>query len=139
MAGHRTGTSIAKAVREARDAGALKELSDPGQQGLWLRITKTGSKTWVLRARDQTGRFRIFVLGHHPGAWVCRRHARQPDSFAFRSGAALTLRRQRRAARTAQNKPSAPLPAAPSRHPAAVLAIYEAQRGNEPQELGAQP
>jgi integrase len=128
MTGHLTETSIAKAVREAREAGALKELSDPGQQGLWLRVTKTGIKTWVLRARDYTGRFRIFVLGHHPemGLSEAREAARQLR-VQVRGGADPTA--ERRAARTAQRSPPAPVLSTPTDTLQAMLTLYEEQRG----------
>jgi integrase len=130
MAGHLTEVLIAKAVREARDAYSLKELSDPGQRGLWLRITKTGTRTWVLRARDWTGRFRTFVLGHHPemGLSEAREEARKLR-VQVRAGADPTA--QRRAARATLAVSPPPRADPPVDTLDAVLAIYEAQRGND--------
>jgi integrase len=125
MAGHLTEAFITRAVREARDAATPKELSDPGQRGLWLRISKTGIKTWTLRARDHTGRLRSFVLGHHPELGLSEaREAARKLRVQVRDGADPTA--QRRAAGTLQ--PASPSPV-DTLH--AVLAIYEAQRGND--------
>jgi integrase len=130
MAGHLTEALIAKAVREAPEADSRKELPDPGQRGLWLRITKTGARTWVLRARDQTGRFRTFLLGHHPemGLSEAREEARKLR-VQVRAGADPTARR--RAARTTLAVSPQPRAAPPIDTLHAVLAIYEAQRGND--------
>jgi integrase len=128
MAGHLTEALIAKAVREAPEGGSRKELPDPGQRGLWLRITKTGARTWVLRARDQTGRFRTFLLGHHPemGLSEAREEARKLR-VQVRAGADPTARR--RAART--TLAVSPPADSPRDTLHAVLAIYDAQRGND--------
>ena len=130
MAGHLTEALIAKAVREAREADGLKELPDPGQRGLWLRITKTGTKTWALRARDQTGRFRSFVLGHHPqmGLSEAREEARKLR-VQVRAGADPAT--QRRAARRTLAVSPQPRVEPPVDTLRAVLATYEAQRGKE--------
>src|SRR6516225_10602490 len=127
MAGHLTEALIAKAVREAREADNRKELPDPGQRGLWLRIAKTGARTWALRTRDQTGRFRTFVLGHHPemGLSEAREEARKLR-VQVRAGADPTA--QRRAARTTLAVSPQPRAEPPIDTLHAVLAIYEAQR-----------
>jgi integrase len=130
MAGHLTEALIAKAAREAREADSRKELPDPGQRGLWLRIAKTGAKTWALRTRDQTGRFRTFVLGHHPdmGLSEAREEARKLR-VQVRAGADPTA--QRRATRTALAASPLPQAAPPVDTLHAVLAMYQAQRGND--------
>jgi hypothetical protein len=62
-----TEAVIAKEVRSAKAAGTRRDLRDPGHRGLWLRIGKTGSKTWVLRARDRAGKPHWFKLGDPAG------------------------------------------------------------------------
>jgi integrase len=61
-----TDTKIAAAVREAASIGKQVELRDPGHRGLWLRVGKSGVKTWALRARNRGGKPHWFNLGRHP-------------------------------------------------------------------------
>ncbi len=82
MAVQLTETAINKALREARDTGSRRDLSDAGQQGLRLRVTPppatalaaatgrkdapVGKASWVLACRDPQGRMRRFPLGGWP-------------------------------------------------------------------------
>jgi len=72
-----TETRIAAAVREAARIGKQVELRDPGHRGLWLRVGKSGVRTWALRARDRAGKPHWFGLGRHPevGLAAARRAA----------------------------------------------------------------
>jgi integrase len=123
MAGALTPTAINKAVREARTAGQLA-LRDPGHRGLWLRVGKSGSKTWTLRARDTAGKPHWFALGQHPemGLSDARKEA-AAMLVAVRAGAnPIAAERRRRAAASAS---------APTDTLAAVLDLYTTQRGTE--------
>jgi integrase len=72
-----TDTRIAAAMRDAARSGKQLELRDPGHRGLWLRVGKSGAKTWALRARDRAGKPHWFGLGRHPdiGLAAARRAA----------------------------------------------------------------
>src|SRR5271165_6706597 len=61
-----TEPAIARAVRIAVETGQRQELADRGHRGLWLRIGKSGTRTWALRARAPAGSIQVVVLGHHP-------------------------------------------------------------------------
>jgi integrase len=65
MATTLTETAIRRATLEAAQQGR-RELRDPGHQGLWLRIGKSGTRTWALRARDTQGKPHWFTLGQYP-------------------------------------------------------------------------
>jgi integrase len=58
--------AINRAKREAANGGTRLELSDAGEKGLRLRITPSGSASWVLGCRDREGRIRRFPLGSWP-------------------------------------------------------------------------
>lgn len=124
MAAHLTEPTITKAVREAIAGGARKDLPDPGQRGLWLRIGKSGTRTWALRARDLDGKPHWFTLGHHPAMGLAAaRTAADAMLVAVRQGANPIA--EGRARRAALVKPVV----SPTDTLAAVLAIYDAQRG----------
>jgi integrase len=74
-----TEQAINQAVRAASAAAKQLELRDPGHRGLWLRVGKSGVKTWALRARDRAGKPHWFGLGRHPamGLSAARRAALQ--------------------------------------------------------------
>ena len=124
MAGHLTEAVIGKAIREARAAGVRQELPDPSHRGLWLRIGKSGSKTWALRARDLAGKPHWFTLGHHPAMGLAdARQAADTMLVAVRNGAnPIAEQRLQRAA-------SPPAPLATTDTLQAVLTLYEEQRG----------
>jgi hypothetical protein len=52
-----TETAIGKAMREVA-SGTRRDLSDATCSGLRLRLTPSGSATWVLACRDRHGRMR---------------------------------------------------------------------------------
>jgi len=61
-----TETAITAATKRAAAGGAREELADDGMRGLRLRVTPSGARTWIWVGRDQEGKARRFVLGHHP-------------------------------------------------------------------------
>ena len=65
-----TETAITAAVKRAKAVGVRQELADKETVGLRLRVTPAGSRTWVWGGRDQDGRPRRFVLGHHPAMGI---------------------------------------------------------------------
>lgn len=70
MAVRLTETAINKALRDAEATGQRRDLTDAGQEGLRLRITPTGSATWVLACRDPQGGMRRFPLGAWPAVAI---------------------------------------------------------------------
>lgn len=60
-----TETAINRALRQAEEDGTRRDLSDPDERGLRLRVAPGGG-TWVLAARDREGRMRRFRLGAWP-------------------------------------------------------------------------
>jgi integrase len=116
-----TDPAIARLTREAVAAGKRHDVRDPGHRGLWLRIGKTGSRTWALRARDNRGRARWFVLGYHPA--ISLANARKE------ADAALVQVRQGNAPKGRRRAASAP--EGPADTLDAVLALYVAQVGHE--------
>jgi integrase len=127
MAETLTETVIAREVRAAKAAGVRHDLSDPAHRGLWLRVSKTGRKTWALRARDRTGKPHWFNLGDHPTMGLAdARRAADETRVAVRQGANPIA--ERRAERQAPPPPPQPPPVNTL---AAVLALYDAQRGRD--------
>ncbi len=125
MAKALTPTAINHAVREARGCGQLA-LRDPGHRGLWLRIGKSGSRTWTLRARDTAGKPHWFTLGRHPEMGLSdARKAAAALLVAVRAGANPIAERRQRAGASASED------AGPTDTLAAVLALYAAGRGAE--------
>ena len=92
-----TDTLIARAAREASSDGNRRELADRGCRGLRLRITSSGSKTWVLGCRDREGRMRRFTLGAHPamGLREARNEARSVHHEVKQDGADPVADRRR--------------------------------------------
>jgi integrase len=88
MAINLTETAIAAAAKKAATAKKRIELADKGHEGLRLRITPAGTKTWALACRDPLGRMRRFGLGSHPklGIAAARDEARKQWA-AVRGGA----------------------------------------------------
>src|SRR5271166_5520998 len=65
-----TETAITAAAKRAATAGSRFEVADEGMRGLRLRGTPAGARTWIWGGRDQHGRSRRFVLGHHPAMGI---------------------------------------------------------------------
>jgi len=63
-----TDTAIAKALRVAAETKKRKDISDPREPGLRLRVTPAGGAAWVLACRDRAGRMRRFPLGVYSAA-----------------------------------------------------------------------
>lgn len=61
-----TETAIRAATARAVESGARVEIADERQEGLRLRITPKGVRTWVLACRDPLERMRRFTLGRYP-------------------------------------------------------------------------
>lgn len=98
--------AIAGASRQCAATGKRKDISDPGQPGLNLRVTPNGVRTWVLSCRDAFGRSRRFPLGAHPaiGLAEARGKARALRQ-AVKAGAdpIAAAKRQRAAGQAAVN------------------------------------
>jgi integrase len=118
-----TETAIAKAVRDASESGARRDLADAGCPGLRLRVTPAGGRSWVLACRDRLGRMRRYPLGRFPemGVSEARDEARAMHA-KVRAGAdpVADRRRDRAIGRDAK---------AGIGTLAAVLDIYEAHKG----------
>lgn len=86
---HLTEPAIRRALAEARAANGRRELSDAAQRGLRLRITQTGTASWVLACRDKAGRMRRFPVGSFPalGVSAAREKARALHVAVHYSGA----------------------------------------------------
>lgn len=84
-----TETAINKAIREVAAARTRRDLSDETESGLRLRVSTTGSGTWVLACRDREGRMRRFQLGTWPemGIRDAREEARAMRVRVKREGA----------------------------------------------------
>jgi hypothetical protein len=59
-----TETAITKALKDAHESGRF-DLADAGCEGLRLRLTPSGTATWILACRDKHGRMRRFMLGSY--------------------------------------------------------------------------
>ena len=70
MAVHLTETAIKAAAKKAAETSARVDLSDAGLPGLWLRLTASGGRSWVLSCRDALGATRRFPLGQHPAMGI---------------------------------------------------------------------
>lgn len=66
MAVRLTEPTINRIAREVAEAGVRRDLADVACRGLRIRLTPTGTKTWVLSCRDRFGRMRRFPLGRFP-------------------------------------------------------------------------
>jgi len=130
-----TETAITKAVRTAKEMKAHKRLPDPGREGLWLSIGKTGTVRWEARVRVAAvgGAPRWIGLGRYPndaGLAVARDRC-DAVRVAARAGADLNMLRRMFATPPAAPRPPAPSPPSPADPApdslAAKLKIYEAQ------------
>lgn len=119
-----TETAIAKWIREAKERKERIERRDPRCPGLWLRIGKSGRKTWVLRCRDKTGKFRNFLLSDDQRLGLSGARADAQDlRSAIRKGADPTAEKREGRAQTA----ASPLPSLSTLKD--VIDIYEERRG----------
>jgi integrase len=83
-----TDTAINKAKRDAAADGGRRELSDAAMTGLRLRITPSGSATWILGCRDAEGAPRRFPLGAWPAVGLREaRDAARAEREKIRKGA----------------------------------------------------
>ena len=83
-----TETAISKVVKDAAETRARIEQSDAMLAGLRIRITPTGSRSWVLACRDPLGRMRRFPLGDHPAMGIAEaREAARTMRTEIRKGA----------------------------------------------------
>ena len=73
-----TESAISLALKKAKETGKRQELIDSVQDGLRIRVSPTGKKSWSLSCRDLKGAMRRFPLGSHPsmGLSVARTAAR---------------------------------------------------------------
>jgi integrase len=65
-----TETAITAAAKRVAAAGVREELSDDGMRGLRMRLTPAGARTWIWGGRDQDGKPRRIVVGHHPAMGI---------------------------------------------------------------------
>ncbi len=75
MAVNLTETAIKAAAKRAAESRTRIDLSDAALPGLWLRLTPTGRRTWVLSCRDSLGPTRRFPLGQHPTMGIAEARA----------------------------------------------------------------
>ena len=92
-----TETAINKATRDAAASSKRGELVDAGCPGLRLRVTPSGTRTWVLACRDREGRMRRFPLGAFPdkGISEARNQARALHTKVKQEGADPIAERRR--------------------------------------------
>lgn len=53
-------------LRKLTYDGRRSEITDAGCRGLRIRVSETGQRTFVLKARDSTSRLKTVTLGHYP-------------------------------------------------------------------------
>lgn len=100
-----TETAIRSATARAAESGVRVELADERQEGLRLRITPKGVRTWVLACRDPLERMRRFTLGRYPTLGIAdAREAARSMRVEVRKGADPTAdaRKKRAMAREAK-------------------------------------
>jgi integrase len=116
-------------VREAATRGRV-ELRDPYHPGLWLRVNKSGSRTWCLRARDAfTGKPHWFTLGQHPQMSLSEaRKTADALRVDVRAGSNPIAERKQIQARA---RASAEADADPTDNLVRVVELYGALRGRE--------
>lgn len=118
-----TDTAITKATADAKTKNSRIELIDAGCEGLHLRITPSGKRTWSLYCRDQAGRLRRYTLGSHPqmGISEARTVARtNKDAVQLKGADPTAARRQARNAKLGMTL-------------ADLICEYE-QNGNKPEK-----
>jgi integrase len=123
---HLTESAIAKATREAAATGRRVEVADAGCQGLRLRVTPNGGRTWILGCRDRAGAARRFPLGDHPtmGIAAARDAARALHAKVKRDGADPIAEARQERAHAANAKVGIGTLAA-------VLALYGERKGGQ--------
>ncbi len=123
MVSHATLTEpfINAQTRRAAVKHQRLSLSDPGLQGLQLRITPYGTRTWVLYCRDSAGKPRRFPLGQYPeiGLALARRRATAMREQVRQGADPIAAARLKRAAATADSADTL----------AALIDLYARQRG----------
>lgn len=118
-----TETAIAKAIREVAETKKRRDLSDDALEGLWLRLSPGGAKSWALQRRDREGRSRKFKLGDYPAMGIAEaREAARRLRVEVAAGADPVADRKR--ARAAGRDAKAGIGTL-----AAVLDIYGRHRG----------
>lgn len=101
-----TETAIKAAAKRTEAQGLRMELSDAALEGLRLRLTPGGARSWVLACRDPLGRMRRFPLGQHPTMGIAdAREAARATRAEVRKGAdpVADARRKRAIGRDARN------------------------------------
>src|SRR4051812_23372286 len=120
-----TETAIQKALKAALETGKRQELADASLPGLRLRVTPSGSRSWVLACRDPIGAMRRFPLGSHPAMGIAEaRDAARMMRADVRKGAdpIVEARRKRMIGRDARIGIGTL---------AALLDLYAKQQGNK--------
>lgn len=100
-----TDTSMQAALRRAAETGKRVDISDASLAGLRIRLTPSGSRTWVLACRDTHGQMRRFRLGEYPDLGIsAAREAARAMRAEVRKGAdpVLEARRKRAIGREAR-------------------------------------
>jgi integrase len=100
-----TDTAISAAAKRAATEGRRIGLVDAVQEGLWLRVTPAGARSWVLGIRDTHGAQRRFPLGSYPAMGISdAREAARAMRAQVRAGAdpIAESRRKRAAAQSAR-------------------------------------
>jgi integrase len=116
-----TDKAISSQAKLSADTRERIELVDAGQKGLRLRLTPSGTRTWVLAARDAGGNPRRFPLGSYPamGISAAREAARAMRANVQAGADPISERRQTRAAAQSAREGIGTL--------AALLALYGEQ------------
>ncbi len=119
-----TETAITKAIKELAAAGKRTDLADAALPGLRLRLTPSGSRSWVLACRDGLGAMRRFPLGKYPMMGIAEaREAARAMRAEVRKGAdpVAEARRKRTIGRDAREGVGTVT---------ALLDLYAKQRGD---------
>lgn len=120
---HLTESAIKAATKRAAETGKREELADAAQQGLRVRVTSSGGRTWVLGARDAMGRSRRVLLGEFPGMGIAeaREAARAARADLRRGADPIADARHKRAVAKAAREGVGTL--------AALVELYEKKQG----------
>ncbi len=103
-----TETAIRAALQRAKEEGVRRDLADAATAGLRLRVTPTGTGTWVLACRDKDGAMRRFRVGDWPTMGIAQARREAQDLRAdVRKGAdpIADARRQREEAAKPKDEP----------------------------------
>jgi len=120
-----TDKAISSKAKLAAETGQRIELVDAGQKGLRLRLTPSGARSWVLKARDAGGAQRRFPLGSYPamGISAAREAARAMRARVQAGADPIAERRQKRAAAQSAREGVGTL--------RALLALYGEKAGSQ--------